>query len=278
MMRMRWVDVVPWVGSLLAAALGAVLFPLTAAAQLGPQKASVQDWNRDWFTDRAEQDAFMGSLKQSAAENPELHGSVMLINDLVTGQPIGATGQQFGVISTQSGLLANEEFRAELDISDRQFAEMQMRQTEWMDQMRRELKSADRSDLGAVLRSLQQREREALQSLEAILLPPQRRRWQQALWEQQLRRRSLATLLSEAPLKDTLNVTDRQAEQLRELEAKLDQEIAQEVARLQLAAREKILGQLTPTQQSEAERILGPALRTLPQVKGPEKRPRRTGS
>ncbi len=37
--------------------------------------------NREWFADRAEQDSFMRGLKMAAVENPELHGSVAVIND-----------------------------------------------------------------------------------------------------------------------------------------------------------------------------------------------------
>jgi len=242
-------------------------------AQDGPIKPVAEDWNREWFVDRAEQDAFMGALKQSAADNPEMHGSVMLIHDMITGQPLGATGQRFGVMSSEMGLLANDDFRSELDISATQYAELQKRQTEWMEELRRDLSAADRSDLGAWLRDMQQRQQAAQVSLESILLPHQQRRLQQAIWEQQLQRRSLATLLSEAPLKDTLEVTDRQASAMLELEAKLEEEIAAEVARLRIAARRKVLGQLNRSQQTQVERLLGPALESVPSEKPLQKRP-----
>jgi hypothetical protein len=44
------------------------------------------NWNRERFADRAEQDSFMRGLKMAAVENPELHGSVAVINDLISGQ------------------------------------------------------------------------------------------------------------------------------------------------------------------------------------------------
>lgn len=260
LVTVRWVVLTASAFGLIAA----TLLPAAALAQEVASKPVQQDFNREWFVDRAEQDAFMGALKQSAADNPELHGSVMLIHDLVTGQPLGATSQRFGVMSSEMGLLANEDFRSELDISASQYAELQKRQSEWMEELRRDLSAADRSDLGAWLRDMQQRQQAAQVSLESILLPHQQRRMQQALWEQQLRRRSLATLLSEAPLKDTLEVTDRQATAMLELEAKLEEEIAAEVARLRIAARRKVLGQLSRSQQTEVERLLGPALESVP--------------
>lgn len=86
-----------------ASALGlaaATLLPAAALAQEVASKPVQQDFNREWFVDRAEQDAFMGALKQSAAGNPEMHGSVMLIHDLITEQPLGATSQGLGVMSS----------------------------------------------------------------------------------------------------------------------------------------------------------------------------------
>lgn len=258
--------------SLATVFLTTVALATVALAQDGPIKPVAEEYNREWFVDRAEQDAFMGALKQAAAGNPEMHGSVMLIHDMITGQPLGATGQRFGVMSSELGLLANDDFRSELDISATQYAELQKRQTEWMEELRRDLSAADRSDLGAWLRDMQQRQQAAQVSLESILLPHQQRRLQQALWEQQLRRRSLATLLSEAPLKETLEVTDRQATAMLELEAKLEEEIAAEVARLRIAARRKVLGELSRDQQAQAERLLGPALESMPVEKPLQKR------
>lgn len=258
-----------------ASALGlaaATLLPAAALAQEVASKPVQQDFNRELFVDRAEQDAFMGALKQSAAGNPEMHGSVMLIHDLITEQPLGATSQGLGVMSSEMGLLANEDFRSELDISASQYAELQKRQTEWMEELRRDLSAADRSDLGAWLRDAQQRQQAAQVSLESILLPHQQRRMQQALWEQQLSRRSLATLLSEAPLKETLEVSDDQAAAMLELEAKLEEEIDAEVTRLRIAARRRILGQLSRAQQAAAERLLGPALEAAPARKSKRER------
>ncbi|MDP1561717.1 MAG: hypothetical protein Q8M16_09995 [Pirellulaceae bacterium] len=221
------------------------------------------DWNREWFADRAEQDSFMRGLKMAAVENPELHGSVAVINDLISGQPLGATGQRFGLVSDGLGVLANESFRAELDISDSQYSEMQTLQNEWSARLGKELQAANRSDMSAILHSITNSQTEVERSLQSVLLPHQQRRLEQAIWEQQLRRKSLATLLGEDPLKDAVGVTDRQARELLELESKLNEELALEVARLQHAARLKILASLNSEQQTRAEEILGPALKSL---------------
>lgn len=239
-------------------------FPQMALAW--QDKASVNaaaDWNRELFVDRAEQDAFMRGLKLTAVENPELYGSVAVINDLITGQPLGATGQRFGMGSDGLGVLANESFRAELDISDSQYSEMQALQNEWSARLRKELQAADRSNMSAILRSITNAQSDAERSLQSVLLPHQQRRLEQAVWEQQLRRKSLATLLSEDPLKGSLGVTDRQAQELLDLESKLNEELAREVAKLQHAARLKVLARLNSEQQTKAEEILGPALKSL---------------
>ncbi|MBL8854727.1 MAG: hypothetical protein JNK57_12235 [Planctomycetaceae bacterium] len=229
------------------------------------EQAGPDDWNREWFVDRAEQDEFMRGLKLAAVENPELHGSVAMINDLMTGQPLGATGQRFGLVSNGIGVLANESFRAELDISDSQYRELQTLQENWTARVRKDLKSADRSDMAAILQSISSSQSEVESSLRTVLLPHQQRRLEQALWEQQLRRKTLATLLSENPLKETLQVTDQQAQDLQEFETKLNDELAKEIARLEYSARLKLLKRLNPTQQSQAEEILGPALEELSQ-------------
>ncbi len=229
------------------------------------QQASSDDWNREWFADRAEQDDFIRGLKLAAVENPELHGSVAMINDLMTGQPLGATGQRFGLVSDGIGVLANESFRAELDISDSQYRELQTLQENWTARARKDLKSADRSDLSAILHSISTSQSEVERSLRSVLLPHQQRRLEQALWEQQLRRKSLATLLSEDPLKETLQVTDQQAQDLLEFETKLNEEIALEIARLEYSARLKLLTRLNASQQTQATEILGPALKELSQ-------------
>ncbi len=182
---------------------------------------------------------------------------------MISGQPLGATGQRFGLVSDGLGVLANESFRAELDISDSQYSEMQTLQNEWSARLRKDLQAANRSDMSAILRSITNSQTEVERSLQSVLLPHQQRRLEQAIWEQQLRRTSLATLLSEAPLKDTIGVTDRQARELLELESKLNEDLVLEVARLQHAARLKILARLNSEQQTRAEEILGPALKSL---------------
>ena len=248
------------------AGLGASTRGAPAVAAVWQDKAAGEvddDWNREWFADRAEQDSFMRGLKMAAVENPELHGSVAMINDLISGQPLGATGQRFGLVNDGLGVLANESFRAELDISDSQYGEMQTLQNEWSARLRKDLQVADRSDMSAILRSITNSQSEVERSLQSVLLPHQQRRLEQAIWEQQLRRKSLATLLSEDPLKDSLGVTDRQARELLDLESKLNEELALEVARLQHAARLKILARLNSEQQTRAEEILGPALKSL---------------
>lgn len=229
------------------------------------EQAGPEDWNREWFADRAEQDEFMRGLKLAAVENPELHGSVAMINDLMTGQPLGATGQRFGLVNNGIGVLANESFRAELDISDSQYRELQTLQENWTARVRKGLKSADRSDMSAILQSISTSQSEVESSLRTVLLPHQQRRLEQALWEQLLRRKTLATLLSEDPLKETLQVTDRQAQDLLEFEAKLNEEVAKEIARLEYSARLKLLTRLNTSQQTQAKEILGPALEAVSQ-------------
>lgn len=147
------------------------------------------DWNREWFADRAEQDSFMRGLKMAAVENPELHGSVAVINDVISGQPLGATGQRFGLVSDGLGVLANESFRAELDISDSQYGEMQTLQNEWSARLRKDLQAADRSDMSAILRSITNSQSEVERSLQSVLLPHQQRRLEQTVWEQLLRQK-----------------------------------------------------------------------------------------
>ncbi|MBL8892139.1 MAG: hypothetical protein JNL67_19340 [Planctomycetaceae bacterium] len=224
--------------------------------------ADDREWNREWFANRAEQDDFMRGLKMAAVENPELHGSVALINDLMTGQTLGTTGQRFGLANDGLSVLANESFRTELDITESQYREMQSLQNEWSARLQKDLRAGDRSDMPAILRKVAAAQHQTESALQAVLLPHQVKRLEQAVWEQQLRRKSLATLLSEAPLKETLQITDRQAKELIEFESELNEELAREIARLQHAARLKLLAKLNSAQQTQAQELLGPALKS----------------
>ena len=73
------------------------------------------------FQNEGEYHQFMGDLKRSVRQNPEMKGMIPFINDVVLGRDFGWTNQKYGGESNSLGMLSNAKIRADLEMDDDQY-------------------------------------------------------------------------------------------------------------------------------------------------------------
>jgi hypothetical protein len=219
------------------------------------------------FATRGEYNQFMGSVKMAAAEDPEMQSMIGMINDIVLNQPIGSTSKQYGTDSGTLGLLGDADIRGDIEMVDDQYKQLQDMNADIQKRMAEQMRGLDFSDSKNVASQIRGIREQAEKDLNGVLLPHQLKRLQQIRAQSQLRRRSLVDLLTNDPLKTELEITDPQSDALRESEKQIEEELARDIARLQEAARKKLISSLNQSQQERVEDIFGELFNFKPPAK-----------
>ena len=236
------------------------LFLIVATTPALGQKEAEDDGPVGIFGSGAEYDQFMSNAKQAAygpGGNPELQAMIPMLNDIALAKPFGWTNQQYGGQGSTLDLLSDEKVRAELEMMDEQYEDMQRMNEEVQQRVAEQIRNLDFSDRENLASKIREIRDQATEDLNSVLLPHQMDRLTQMQARSQLRYRSLAEVLTSNPLKSQLEITDEQAEELREAEEEIEQELAEEIANLRARARERLIGRLKRDQQEQIEEIFG---------------------
>ncbi len=211
------------------------------------------------FQSRQEYSEFMGSVKRSAAENPEMEGMIGMINDVVLGKPIGSTAQQYGSSGGTLDLLADSKVRAELEMVDDQYQELQSLNSEIQKRAAGQLREIDFKDSQNLVEKIRNIRSQAEKELNSVLLPHQTHRLRQIQSQSRLRYNSLAQILTSEPVRSELEITDRQLTELLQAEQEIEAELARKIAELRAESRDKLIKRLNRTQQKQVQEIFGDA-------------------
>jgi len=208
------------------------------------------------FQNKEDYHAFMGGLK--SLDDPEIKAMIPVLNDIVLGKPIGHTASKYGLRSGgMIDLLADKRVRAELDIVDFQYDELKRINRAVQERIAKQLRSLDlnhpkdyASTVREITRSVQDRHK-------GVLLPHQLDRLRQLSVQNQIRRRSIADVLTTDPLATKLKITDQQKQALKQAEREIEEELARQIEALRKQSRNKLLSHLTQTQRNKLEKIIG---------------------
>lgn len=213
------------------------------------------------FQNRGEYDDFMRGVKTAAygeGGSRELQAMIPMLNDMVLGQEFGTTSAKYGSgNNSEFELLSDPKVRENIDMVDEQYDELQKLNAEIQKRAAERLRQLDFSDREGLLERLKEIREDANKELETLFIPEQLERLQQLRNQSRLRRRSLVDLLTSNPLKDQLDISDRQADDLREVEEEIERELQEEIKKLREKARKRILDNLNQEQQDEVERLFG---------------------
>lgn len=209
------------------------------------------------FQTRDEYHQFMGSVKQAAANDPEIQSMIGLINDIVLEQPIGSTSKRYGSEAGNLGLLVDPAVRGDIEMLDDQYKELQELNSEVQKRLAQQLRDLDFSDSKNIVSQIRGLREQAERDLDGVLLPHQLQRLGQIRSRSQLRSRSLADLLTSEPLKTELAISDEQSDELRETEKQIEEELARDIANLREAARKELISRLNRSQRDRVEEIFG---------------------
>ncbi|MEM7457624.1 MAG: hypothetical protein AAF456_25060, partial [Planctomycetota bacterium] len=157
------------------------------------------------------------------------------------------------------GLLADPDVRADLEMLDYQYEELQEKNAEIQRQAAEEIRGLDMSDMQAFAAEIRRIHASTEEQLGQGLLPHQMERLRQLQAQNQLRRRSFVEIITSDPMKSDLEISDEQAEQLREAEAAIEERVRQQIAELRVQAREELMQNLNSSQREQVDEIFGEA-------------------
>ena len=241
------------------------LIPFSAASllfnlQVTAQKEDTSGGSFGIFNSQGEYRQFMGSLKRAAygpEGSKELQAMVPMLNDIALNKPIGSTAGKFKAGSSTFGMLSNEKVRDEIEMIDQQYQELQQANARIQKRVAEEIRGLDFSRPTTMTTRIRGIRNRAQKELEELLLPHQVERLRQLHNRSRLRSQGLVDLLTEAPIREELEISSDQEEELRKEEAKLEAELQEKIRQLRKEAREQLLGKLKPGQEKKAKQLLG---------------------
>lgn len=238
------------------------LLSIAAALCLLPtNEARAQQKNSDGpvgiFASGTEYGQFMRTAKQVAAGNEELEAMIPMLNDIALDRPIGWTNQQYGGKGMTLDLLSNENVRAELEMVDHQYEQLQQMHEQVQIRAGEQLRALDFHDRENLIDQIRKIREQAEEDLNSLLLPHQLARLKQLQSQSRLQNRSFVDVITSDPLKTNLEISDQQSRELHETEREIEAELRKEIARLRSNARQKLLSKLTLTQREKVEEMFG---------------------
>ena len=157
-------------------------------------------------------------------------------------------------------LLDDESVRKELDLEDFQYDEFSKLRDSIRADMNKEINrmiedaSLDADQLRARMAEIRG---DVTSRFRDSLLPEQLDRLRQVAFHIQMRRRSVIDVLTTDPLAKELELTEAQKKALRKSAREIEEEFAEEVARLRQQAKEKLFSNLSKVQQKKLSTLLG---------------------
>lgn len=216
-----------------------------------------QDKGIGIFQDQDEYFQFMGSVKEAAKSDPELQSMIPLINDVVLGKEIGFTNNKYGGNQSEMGLLSNKKIREEIEMVDEQYENLQKMYSEVQKRAMSQFRDLDFTDSKEVLIKARKIREDSEKELEELLLPHQTKRLSQLFSQTKLQTQSLGQVITAAPLRKSLEISDEQAKEIRESEEEIEKELEEQIAELRKKARQKLLSKLNAKQRKEINELFG---------------------
>ena len=214
------------------------------------------------FEDPQQYDEFMRQVKTEGQNNAELMAMVPMINDIVLMQPFGTTSKQYGTADGTLGILADESVRKELEMIDSQYEELQKTNEELQKKFAQQIRELDLTDMKSAVGKIIALNQESEQQIQSTLLPHQMKQLRQLAARRQLSRRGLIDLITNEPLKSTLEVSDDLAKELRAAEREMEAELERQISELRAKARKRLLSKLSSQQRGQVEELFGNDLNT----------------
>ncbi|MCH2179612.1 MAG: hypothetical protein MK106_12495 [Mariniblastus sp.] len=259
-------------------ALACFTCPVLALAQ---EKGGKDEGPVGIFDSRDEYSQFLGSAKRTAYGEdgtPELRAMIPLLNDIALNRPVGSTSQQFSGAASLMGLIGNPRVRADLEIVDEQFEEFQRKAAESQQAAAEQLRGFDFSDRKGLVRLIEKIQDQTRQELESVLLPHQMDRLKQIRAQTLFRNRSFVEVLTSEPMRSELDISNRQADSLREEEQKIEADLQKEIAALRDKARQRLIKTLDRSQQEKIDDLIGDTFEFQPPTRAKAAGGKRAGS
>ncbi len=161
-------------------------------------------------------------------------------------------------------LLSNQSVRRELKLTEQQIEGVQLIMRESGKRMQTQIRAAMEDmkegdgnlklDFGQLMK---EKQTEAENAIEEILLPEQLKRVRQLAYQIEVASEGLGESLVNGRLGKDIGVYDDQKQHLTDRARVIEEELRLAIVKVQMAARAKLFAELTPDQRKEAEALLG---------------------
>ncbi len=254
------------------------LIAFISVGQSWAQKGGQDEGPVGIFSSGREYDEFMGNAKRAAYGpdgNPELRAMIPMLNDIALNRPLGWTSQRYGGQGGSLDLLSDEKVRAELDLVDQQFEDLQAMNEAVQKRVGEQIRGLDFSDRENLMSQIQKIREEANRDLNSVLLPHQLDRLKQLRSQTLLRNRSFVDVITSEPLKTDLEISDEQSDDLKKTEQDIERELERKIAKLREEAQKEIISKLKRKQREKVEEIFGERFEFQIKPNGNRRRPGR---
>jgi hypothetical protein len=178
---------------------------------------------------------------------------------------LASPGMGFGMGNAPiESLLMDSQIQSELELVDDQLERIRQIQKEMQEEISKEVKEMNLSDGGfdpqrlqsmqSVMRAIRS---EGESRINDVLLPHQTQRLQQLRRHLRMKSQGNGDALLNGELAEALDISEEQAQRIKEKAEKLEKELAAEIRKLQLEAKEELFKELTPAQQEKLKDLLG---------------------
>lgn len=178
---------------------------------------------------------------------------------------VASPGMGFGMGNApMESLLMDQQIQGELELVDDQMEKIRQIQKEMQEEISKEVKGMSFNNGGfdpERLQSMQSMMRsirsEGESRINDVLLPHQTQRLEQLRRHLRMKSQGNGDSLVNGELAEALDISEAQAERIKEKAAELEKELAAEIKKLQAEAKEELFKELTPAQQDKLKELLG---------------------
>jgi hypothetical protein len=155
-------------------------------------------------------------------------------------------------------LLGRKDVQDELELIDDQIEQLQnLRNDTDMREMFSSVRDLPREEQMAKIRQLMEdAQKKTQKKIDEILLPHQAKRLQQLAFQFQMQG-GLTRAIRSDDLRQQLNISDAQREQLEEKSREMEEKIRQQVTEIRRKAQEELMRELTPEQRAKINAMIG---------------------
>lgn len=186
--------------------------------------------------------------------DPVVNSMLSAVQDIALGRNVR---DSFMKKNESLRMLNSKSVREDLEMVDAQLDELKTIAKDLPETVSGQIRKLDFKNVEQAAEDLKAIYKSSQEELESVFLPHQQKRLGQIKFQLQLQRKSLTAALTSDPIASELDISDDQANSIRDSAKEINKELAEKVEELRKQAREKLLANLDQSQRSKFDEMIG---------------------